>query len=407
MADRGGSARFAVAGILLAILLSSQGRGPAAAAVIGADPVGDARIVRSPDETLKALEEALPRSAGRLLLLSQYLYMEDLILPLAKRGILKELVVVLPSEKALGADALDGIRRSLAGEGVSPSDLETFTFDNGVVRGKLGRVPSSLSALPGIRDDPRPHTVAIDAFFLLGVYRSEASTPMVDLAGKLVVTLRSRKVDASSVILLDPALRAAFPLEHAVLALMLREMVVSPGDFREALPEKWRTRKRADLLYFFLQAEEASDLYGAWYSNEPRDASAPYRVALLAAGELDVERSVRWMDKAASSDPAFRRGYLEIARRFEEKKRSGAAERILGDGLAKFPKDPLLSTALAGYLIGSGDAASAKGDRREAGRCYRKAALLEGADPGIREEAKSRMDPVRPRRGGGGAGGAP
>jgi tetratricopeptide (TPR) repeat protein len=406
MADRGGCSWFSVAGMILLTMLAAQGRGPAAAAVLGKDPVAETGVARSPGETLRMLEEALPRSSGRLLLISQYPYMSALILPLKEKGILKELVVVLPSEKSLGANALDEIRLSLSDEGVSPTDLGTFLFDNGVIRGKLGEIPCSLSALPGIPGDPHPYTVAIDTFFLMGIYRSEASMPMVDLAGKLIATLRSRKVDASSVVLLDATSRAGFPLEHADLAMLLREMVVSPKDFDGTLPDKWRMRKRADLLHFFLQTEEASDLYRKWLAIEPRDASASYRLALLAAWDLDVDRSLHWMDKAASADTAFRRGYLGIARVFEEKRRAEAAERILWSGLAKFPKDALLSTALAEYFVGAGDSASSKGARGEAEKYYRKAANLEGADPGVREDAKSRLNPVPPLRGGADAGGA-
>jgi tetratricopeptide (TPR) repeat protein len=390
--------------MMLALLLSAAGRGSSTAAVLGADPVPETTVVRLLDEALKALEASLPRSAGRLLLLSQYPNMSDLILPLKGKGALKELVVLLPSEKPLGADALDGIRLSLADEGVSPTDIETFAFDNGVIRGTLGGIPCSLSALPGIPADPRPCTLVIDTHFLLGVYKSEASMPMVELARKLIVTLRSRKIDASFVLLLDAVLRADFPLEHADLAMMLREMAVLPNDFNEMLPEKWRMRKRADLLYFFLQTEEASDLYRKWLALEPRDASAPYRLALLAARDLDVDRSLRWMNRAASEDPAFKRGYQELARLFGEKKRPEAAERILWSGLAKFPKDPLLSTSLAGYFLGAGDAASSKGAGKEAEEYYRKAATLDGADPGVRDEAKSRLRPVPPLRGAPGAG---
>jgi tetratricopeptide (TPR) repeat protein len=394
MADgRGG--RFSVAGMFLLTLLAAQGRGPAAAAVLGQDPAVDAGVVRSPDEALKALELALPRSSGRLLLLSQYPYMASLLLPLMEMGILKELVVVLPSEKPLGENALEGIRRSLADEEISPSDLDTLVFDNGVIRGRLGKIPCSLNALPGIPEGPRPYTVAIDTFFLLGVYKSEVTIPMADLAGKLILTLRSRKVDASSVVLLDATSRAEFPLEHADLAMLLREMVVSPKDFDGTLPDKWRMRKRADLLYFFMQTEEASDLYRKWLAMEPRDASASYRLAMLAAWDLDADRSLRSMNKAASVDPAFKRGYLGIARVFDEKKRADATERILWSGLAKFPKDALLSTALAEYFLGFGAAASSKGARGEAEEYY------EGADPGVREEARSRLNPVPPLREGG------
>jgi tetratricopeptide (TPR) repeat protein len=399
MADRGGCSRVSVAGFFLLTLLASQGYGPAEAAILGKDPVVDTAVVRSPDETLRLLEEALPRSAGRMLLLSQYPYMSDLLLPLKGKGILKELVVVLPSERSLGANALEGLRRSLADEGVSPADLDTFVFDNGAIRGKLGEIPCSLSGLPGVPADPHTYTVAIDTFFLLGVYKSEVSSPMADLAGKLILTLRSRKVDASSVVVLDAAPRSDFPLEHADLAMLLREMVVSPKDFDGMLPDKWRMRKRADLLYFFMQTEEASDLYRKWLVIEPRDSSASYRIALLAAWDLDVDRSLRWMHKAASADPAFKRGYLDIARIFDVKKRPEAAERILWSGLAKFPKDAFLSTRLAEYFVGFGDAASSKGARGEAEEYYRKAATLEGADPGVREEAKSRLNPVPPLRG--------
>ncbi len=395
MVDGRAGARLLAAGILLAVVLTAPGGGTAAA-VLGKDPVAETGVVRSPREALGAMEKALPRPAGRLLLLSQYLYMSDLILPLRDKGLLKELIVVLPSERPLGPGALDGIRLSLAGEGVPPSDLDTFAFDGGVIRGTLRGVPVFLSALPGIPADRGPYSVVIDTFFLLGVYKSEASLPMVDLAGKLFVTLRSRRVDATSVTILDGTRRPDFPLEHGDLAMLLREMAASPNRFGDTLPEKWRLRKRADLLDFFMQSEEASGLYREWNALEPRDGSAAYRIALIAARDLDADLALRWIDRAASVDVAFGRGYLEIAMIFKGKKRLEAMGRILEYGLGKFPKDGMLATALAEFFVVLGDEASGKGATVDATGYYRKAVQLEGADDRVRSEAKSRLNPVGP-----------
>lgn len=397
MTEGRAGARLLAAGSLLAVVLAAPGRGPAAG-VLGKDPAGEARVVRSAGEALKVLEEALPRRAGRLLVLSQFVYVEDLMLPLTDKGVLKELFVVLPSERPLGPGSLEGIRLSLAGEGVPPSDLDTLAFDNGVIRGRIRGVPFAVSALTGVPVGRRPCSVVIDTFFLLGVYKSEVSMPMVDLAGKLFVTLGSRGVDATSVVVLDGTPRADFPLEHGELAMMIREMAASPKEFSDALPEKWRLRKRADRLYFFMQGEEASGLYREWNALEPRDGSAAYRIALTAARGLDADLALRWLDTAASADSAYSRGYLEIARIFKARQQSGAAERILGDGSAKFPKDGMLATALAELYVALGDEASGRGAATDAMEYYRKAALLEGADDRVRSEAESRSNPARPLR---------
>jgi tetratricopeptide (TPR) repeat protein len=215
---------------------------------------------------------------------------------------------------------------------------------------------------------------------------------MVDLAWKLVLTLADRRISANRAVLFDAVGRADFPLEQGYLATLMREMLSDPGRFSDMLPEKWKMLKAAESAYFFAQYADGMALYRRYLEAAPGDASACYKIAMMAMRDLDVDMSLQWVNKAVEADPLYKRAYSETGGYLFRKDLQDAAERVLLAGLDRFPKDPLLATNLAALYLSRGEAFREAGETGAAAEFFALAADVEGADPPMRERAKTMAD---------------
>lgn len=365
-------------------------------AVVGDRPIRNILKVRNAAEAAEALRRELPKAAGRLILFSPHDYLAEIILPLHREGVLQDLVAVLPAEGMLTPASRDGVRAFLEAGGVAGDDRATFVADNGTVTGRIGRLSVVLCTPKGLRRPEMESVVALDTAFLAAMYRDDVKTPMVALARKLVATMRARLVTASAVVIFDASGRPDFPLDFGYLPTLLKEIVSAPESFAAAPPEKWRLLAAAETGYFFMQFQLAAPLYARFLELAPGEPSACYRLAWMAARDLEVDAALPWLARAAS-DPPYRRGYAEIAEYLFRKGRVDGAERVLRAGLAAFPKDPVIATNLAGLYLASGVAAGDAGDLTVAARFFDAAAKVEGADPLLIRKARS-MGGARPGR---------
>ncbi len=362
--------------------------------VVGAEAIPNLPTARSQAEASDALEKRLPDVGGRLLLVSPHDYLTGLLLPLRREGVLKELTVVLPFDNSLTQGHLEEMRSFLEKAGVTGEDRKTFTLDNGSITGRIEGMVVAVHAMTGLPRQDRSSLVVIDTAFLPAVYRNEVKMPMVDLAWKLVLTLKDRGMaSAGSVVIFDATGRSDFPLEFGYLAALIKEMVSSPGDFAASLPGKWKILKSADGAYFFSQYAEGMSLYREYLRLAPGDASVCYRIAASAIRDLDVDMALHWLGKAVEADPVYKRAFAGVAEYLDRKELHDAAERVLLAGLAKFPKDLALSTNLSALYLSRGEAARKAGDTEGAREYFSLAAGVDGAESQLRDRARSLAGP--------------
>ena len=212
---------------------------------------------------------------------------------------------------------------------------------------------------------------------------------MVALARRLVLTLADRNVRGKAVVIFDAVGRTDFSLEQGYLASLLREMLAAPRGFTADLPGKWKILGAADTAYFFSQYSDGMLLYKEYLGKAPGDASACYKIAMLAIRDLDVDLALHWLVKAAEADPLYRRAFSEVAGYLFRKELFEGAERVLLSGLSKAPKDPLLSTNLSALYLTRGESARQAGDEEAAREFFSLAAGVEGAEPQMRDRARS------------------
>jgi len=336
---------------LLFLLLSI----PAGAGVVGRDPVA-VSTARSQGEAKGAIEKGLPGAGGRALLVSPHDYLGTLLLPLRRAGALKELVVLLPHDNVLMEGHLDELRGFLEKGGVPEGDRVGFRLDSGSIRGEIEGMPVRISTLTALPKQEGDFLVVVDTAFLPVLYKNEVKTPMVGLARRLVLTLADRNVRGDSAVLLDAVGRPDFSLEQGYLAPLLREMMTAPGDFTNTPPEKWRILGAAETAFFFAQFAEGMTLFREYLGKMPTDASACYKIALMAIRDFDLDLSLHWLVKAVEADPLYLRGFSEVAGYLFRKELYEGADRVLLSGLSKAPNDPLLATNLSALYLSRGEA---------------------------------------------------
>jgi hypothetical protein len=358
------------------------------AGVVGRDPVA-VSTARNQREAKEALEKGLPGAGGRALLVSPHDYLGTLLLPLRKEGLLKELVVLLPHDNVLTEGHLEELRGFLEKGGIPEGDRKTLRFENGSVRGAIVGMPILISTLTALPKQEGEFLVVLDTAFLPAVYKNEVKTPMVALARRLVLTLADRNVRGKAVVIFDAVGRTDFSLEQGYLAALLRGMLAAPRDFTADLPGKWKILAAADTAYFFSQYPDGMLLYKEYLGKAPGDASACYKIAMLAIRDLDVDLALHWLVKAAEADPLYRRAFSEVAGYLFRKELFEGAERVLLSGLSKAPKDPLLSTNLSALYLTRGESARQAGDEEAAREFFSLAAGVEGAEPQMRDRARS------------------
>ncbi len=358
------------------------------AGVVGRDPVA-VSTARSQQEGREALEKGLPGAGGRVLLVSPHDYLGTLLLPLRRSGNLKELVVLLPHDNVLAEGDLDALRGFLEKGGIPEGDRKAIRLENGSVRGAIEGMPVLISTLTGLPKQEGQFLVVIDTAFLPAVYKNEVKTPMLTLARRLALTLADRNVGGTSAVILDTVGRPDYPLEHGYLAALLREMLSVPGDFTAGLPEKWKILGTAETAYFFSQYADAMVLYKEYLGKVPGDASACYKIALMASRDLDVDFTLHWLVKAVEADPLYQRAFTEIAGYLYRKELIEASERVLLSGLSRFPKDPVFSTNLSAIYLSRGETARQAGNEEAAREFFSMAAGVDGAEPQMRDRARS------------------
>lgn len=382
--------RITAFGILLPWIISTAF---ADAGVVGRDPVAKVSIAGSQADAKGALETGLPGAGGRAILISPHDYLGALLLPLRRTGILKELVVLVPHDNVLTERHLEELRGFLVKGEIPESERNGFRLENGSIRGAIEGMPVRIFTLATLSKQEGEFLVVLDTAFLPAVYKNEVKTPMMGLARRLMLTLADRNVRGDSAVLFDAAGRADFSLEHGYLAPLFREMLADPGAFASGLPEKWRTLGAAETAYFFSQYGEGMMLFRNYLREAPEDASACFKIAVMASRDLDPETSLHWLNRAADANPLYRRAFAEIAGLFFRREQYVEAEKILQGGLIRFPKDPVLASNLAAIYFSRGEAMREAGDLESAEEYYRWAAGVEGADPSIRERAGGMLPP--------------
>jgi len=370
------------------LLLRAVSVSSADAGVVGRDPVA-VSTARSQQEAREALEKGLPGAGGRALLVSPHDYLGTLLLPLRKEGLLKGLVVLLPHDNVLTEGHLDDLRGFLEKEGIPEGDRKGLRVEGGSIVGTIRGMPIVISTLTALPKQEGEFLVVLDTAFLPAVYKNEVKTPMVALARRLVLTLADRNVHGKSIVLFDAVGRTDFSLEQGFLASLLREMLAAPRDFTADLPEKWKILGAAETAYFFSQYPDGMLLYKEYLGKAPGDASACYKIAMMAIRDLDVDLALHWLVKAVEADTLYLRAFSEVAGYLFRKELFEGAERVLLSGLSRSPKDPLLATNLSALYLSRGEAARAAGDAETARDFFSFAAGVEGADRQMRERARS------------------
>jgi len=401
---RGRTARF-LAGASILILACFAGVETCRGGVIGKDAPALLRSERSLDVLSAGIGERVASRGGRLFSVSSRTFLEEIYLPLARAGRLKELFLLIPGQGALKEEDVTGIRDRLAAAGVPPADRGTFRLDDGTVRGVMEGV--SVRIFPVTRvpaGDGVDAVLLVDPEFLLSLYGNEVKTPIVELARKLVVTLRDRNVRSQDVFLADLPPADDASLRYAFLPILLREMIAAPATFGETLPEKWEILQRAETAAFFAQSAEAVLLYRRYLDLAPGDASACYKIAMAAVRDLDDDMALHWLNRAAALDVRFVRGFRTASEYLAQRRLYDPAERILRAGTWAFPKDGALSTSLAAFLLMRGESILETGDVARAEEYFGMAAGVEGADRAVVESAKRRIGPKSPPAAGAGNG---
>jgi hypothetical protein len=372
--------------------------------IIGKDNTIRLRTVPSLDALSTEIEKRITPAGGRLFSVSSRTFLGEIYLPLVRKGLLKELFLLLPGENPMKEGDLTGIRNCLAAAGVSSPDRASFHLDNGAIRGLMEGASVRLFPLTRIPAwDGKEVVLLIDPEFLLPLYRNEVKTPIVELAWKLLVTLRGKNVRSEDVFLLDLPSGDDASLRYAFLSILLGEMIVSPSSFDENLPRKWEILQQAENAAFFGQYPETMTLYRRYLELSPKDASACYKIAMAAVRDLDDDMALHWLNRAAALDSRFLRGFVTASDYLGQRRLFDPAERILRAGTVAYPKEAPLATSLAAFLLMRGERILQTGDIEGAEAYFRMAAGVEGADKTVIDKARSRIGrngsplPVVPR----------
>jgi tetratricopeptide (TPR) repeat protein len=373
---------------MIALFFSISSGGISRAGVIGKEPATRLRFARSIEALRAEIGKSRPAAGGRLFSVSSKVFLEELYLPLGRSGLFKELFVLLPSEKAMTDTDLADIRDRLARAGLSKTDQASFHLEDGTIRGVMEGISTRLSPLTRIPPrEGQEDVLLLDPAFLLMIYRNEVKTPIVELAWKLMVTLREKNVRAEDVVLLDLPPADDLSLRYGFLPALLGDMIAQPSAFAGSPPGKWDILRQAETVSFFAQYPEATMLYRKYLEKNPGDASACYKIAMMAVRDLDDDMALQWLNKAAAADPRFARAFVEAADYLVRKNLLDPAERILRGGVAVFPKDPRMATSLASFFLMRGERIRESGDPEGAAAYFTSAARVEGADPAVREKA--------------------
>jgi hypothetical protein len=381
-----------LAGALLALALLS-GWNAANAGIPGKDRLPGVRVSKDHEQARKGLESDLPACGGSLVLFSGRDALAPLMLPLHRSRLLKELTVVLPVERELTAADVPAFRDSLEGNGTFLPGRDSLEAREGGLVATIEGLPVRYLPVVRVPEGTLRGLLAIDSAFVVPLYRNEKSTPLVDLPLRVVRTLESRKVEAIRAHVWDSTGSEGVPLEAGFTARLFRELLEGGSDaLAGAAGEKWATLKEADEDRFFSRVSDAVPRYRKFLEAVPDDASTSYKLAFLAFTDLDAESATRWMERAAAADPAFERGYRELADFAIKKKLPDDADSILRFASERHPGNSLLAGSLAALRLERGIAAREAGNEEAAKAFLSGAASVEGADESLRRRARSLLE---------------
>jgi hypothetical protein len=358
------------------------------AGLVGAEPVARTFAIRTVADGVAELEKSLASVDGNLLVLAQRNVTREFILPVVRSGKARRVDVVLPFAKDPSDSEVDEIRANLVRNGITDMDAMTLKNSKGIISGFIGKVPIRFMSLPRIPDMGEDKVaVLVDPAFILASYRDETRTPVTELARKLVLTLRDRHVRADDVFMIEPDSLDDITMRYGFMGSLLKDMLLHPEAYKENLPERWRLLQEAEYAQSYAQYPDALRLYREYLKAVPDDASACYKIAMMAARDLDEKMALQWANNADRIDPRYARAYLEIADFFEKKGMADLTENFIVAALSNHPTDTRLASTLAAFYLTQGKRAQSGGDSEAATEYFTLAAEVNGADPSIREMA--------------------
>lgn len=276
-------------------------------------------------------------------------HLTDLFLPLHRENRVGSVVVVVPSETSLNGENLSVWKKYVAP--LSSASDNVFLLSEGALEGKIHGLGVRVVSIRDWKGSAGEGPAILDLSFLLAIYKDELRTPFADLPRKFLATIEDRNLHLSRLILWT-ADRDAIPLGRGYLPKLVEEAVRNPKMFREDLPPKWGELRQAEYLAFLSAFDEATVHFEKYLKENPEDPSVLYQIAQMHFVDREIERGMRFLQRAYKADFFYIRAYSETALRFFRAGKLDNAERVLRAGLLQEPGNPELRKGLAYVLLG-------------------------------------------------------
>lgn len=255
-----------------------------------------------------------------------------------KAGLYKRVIWVLPASVPIGESPVESFKRVLYRKrNYSKLDLADLSSDGINVTGTIDGIPITFTTLQDlVIDEGESAIIDIDLGYFIGQKAQENETRMgTRYLIDFLRALKRKRISTSQISINLASISGAVPFDIRFFGDMMVDIFEDPGILEGQLPQKYTMMIEAEDALIAGDYGRAIALYQHLTERDPSDAGLFFSRAVAESFSEDGEAASASLLSAYDLDPAYLRGFFQLARILAVNGKIKAGETILDSSALK------------------------------------------------------------------------
>jgi tetratricopeptide (TPR) repeat protein len=267
-------------------------------------------------------------------------------------------VLPLAAEIPINASAI-GPQLLTAGD-ISEAEAKTLKQEGETLSGQIRNTPWTICRIDSLPALDGPVVLHIDLSYIKALYKTEITTPVYTILGKIGRKLQEAQWQAVAATVSTSNLSGDISLKTRFLGKDMVSMLANPDLLdAEAIPELWNQRSKVLYLDNLFQPEKILDIYLELEKHYPESASIKYGLFDISGQLKAPDKALQYLSEAVATDPIYGLEYLNLSERAFNQGKIQAAMDMLNKASETFPDNPFITLKKVGLYKETGGMALA------------------------------------------------
>lgn len=238
-------------------------------------------------------------------------------------------------------------RQMLSADLINKGEADTLTVSDQGLSGQLRELPFQAVIIPNLPKFAGPLVVHIDLSYFQQMYKSEISTPVLEIIYDTLRQLRERKLQVLAVTFAYGNLEDRISLDVRYLGDVLKQLIASPAELDQPAPLDWQRQGTIIALANLFQKDKAREVALALATENEDKAWVKFTLYRSAQQNGQGDEALVFLDEAVALDKVFALEYATLAEKAYDRRQPHAALQILQKASVAFPDNHFLQLKLA------------------------------------------------------------